>query len=57
MLSDFLWRCQKKKSKVMLCPRCCDVFDKKAAQNLEGVKRVNRQDGHKAIHDNQAGKP
>ena len=40
-LSDFLRRCQKKKSEVMLCPKCSAVFDKKAAQNLEGVRRVH----------------
>jgi hypothetical protein len=39
-MSDFLRRCQKKKLEVMLCPRCSVVFDKKAAQNLEGVRRV-----------------
>lgn len=41
----------------MICPRCSVVFDKKAAQNLEGVRRVNHQNVHKAIHNNQAGKP
>lgn len=56
-LSDFLRRCQKKKSEVMLCPRCSVVFDKKAIQNLEGVRRVNHQDGHKAIQNHQVGKP
>ena len=30
-LADFLHRCQKKKSEVMLCPRCSSIFDKKAA--------------------------
>jgi hypothetical protein len=30
-LSDFLRRFQKKKSEVMLCPKCSVVFDKKAA--------------------------
>lgn len=40
-LSDFLRRCQKKKSEVMLCPRCSVAFDKKATQNLERVRRVN----------------
>ncbi|KAI5388210.1 hypothetical protein KIW84_074053 [Lathyrus oleraceus] len=41
----------------MLCPRCNAIFDKRAAQNLEGVRRVNHQNGCKAIHNNQAGKP
>lgn len=57
MMSDFLRRCQKKKSEVMLCPRCSVIFDKKAAQNIEGVRRVNHQDGHKAIQNHQVGKP
>ena len=37
---DFIYRCQKKGSEVMLCPRCSSVFDKKAAQNLEGVRKA-----------------
>lgn len=49
MLSDFLRRFRKKKLKVMLCPRCSAVFDKKAAQNLKGVRRENQQGGHKAF--------
>lgn len=56
-LSDFLQRCQKKKSEVMLCPRCSVVFDKRAAQNLEGVRRVNYQDGHKSIQNHQVDNP
>lgn len=52
-LSNFLRRCQKKKSEVMLCPWCSVVFDKKEAQNLEGVRRVNHQDDHKAVQNHQ----
>lgn len=39
-LTDFLRRCQKKQSEVMLCPRYNAVFDKKVTQNFEGVRRV-----------------
>lgn len=56
-LSNILRRCQKKKSEVMIYPRCSVVFDKRATQNLEGVRRVNHQNGRKVIHNNQAGKP
>lgn len=55
-LSKFLRRCQKKNSEVMMCPRCSVVLDKKEAQNLEGVRRINHQDGHKAIQNHQVGK-
>lgn len=37
-LVEFLYRYQRKKSKVMLCPRCNSVFDRKAAENVEGVR-------------------
>lgn len=36
-LVEFLHRFQEKKSEVMLCPRCSSVFNKKAAENIEGV--------------------
>lgn len=39
-LMDFLHRCQGKKSEVMLCHRCSVVFDKKAAHNLEGIRKA-----------------
>lgn len=41
----------------MLCPRCSFVFNKKATQNLEGVRRVNHRDGRKAIQNHQVVKP
>lgn len=41
----------------MLCLRRSTIFDKKASQNLEGVRRVNQQDGHKAFQNDQVGKP
>lgn len=41
-LMDFLHRCQRKKSEVMLCPRCSVMFDKQAIHNLEGVWREKR---------------
>lgn len=56
-LSDFLRRCQKKQSEVMLCLRCSDVFDKKETQNLEGVRRTNHQGGHKAFQNQQVVQP
>src|ERR1044072_7096500 len=37
-LVDFLHRCKIEDSKVMLCPRCNAVFDKKAAKSLEQVQ-------------------
>lgn len=54
---DFLRRCQNKKSEVMLCPRCSAVFDKKEAQNLKGVRRVNHQNGRKAVQNHQVVQP
>lgn len=33
-LVEFLYRCQRKRSEVMLCPRCSSVFDRKAAENI-----------------------
>lgn len=38
-LMDFLHRC-KKKSEVMICPRCSAIFNKQATHNLEGVTRA-----------------
>lgn len=54
MLSDFLRSCQKKQLEVMLCPRCSVVFDKKADQNLEGVRRANHQGCYKAFQSQPA---
>ena len=42
-LADFQQRCQKKKSEVMLCPRCSSIFDKKAAEHIQGVRAANRK--------------
>lgn len=36
-LVEFLQRCQKKKSEVMLCPSCSSVYDRKAAENIESL--------------------
>lgn len=36
-LVEFLHHCQRKKSKVTLCPRCSSAFDKKAVENIERV--------------------
>src|ERR1044072_4279819 len=37
-LVDFLNRCKLEDSEVMLCPRRCAVFDKKAAKRLQELK-------------------
>lgn len=37
-LVEFLHMCQRKKSKVMMCPRCNSIFDRKEAENVEGVR-------------------
>lgn len=37
-LVEFLHRCQRKRSEVIFCPRCSSVFDRKAAESLEGVR-------------------
>ena len=42
-LPDFLQRCQKKKSEVMLCPRCSSIFDKKAAEHIQDVRAANKR--------------
>lgn len=41
----------------MLCPRCSVIFDKKMAQNLEGVRRVKNQGFQRAPKDPQAFQP
>ena len=42
-LADFLHRCQKKKSEVMLCPRCSSIFDKKAAEHIQVMRTVKEK--------------
>jgi hypothetical protein len=56
-LTDFPRRFQKKQSEVMLFPQCSVVFDKKAAQNLNGVRRVKHQGFQKALQDQQVVQP
>lgn len=41
-LVEFLHRCQRKRSEVMLCLRCNSVFDRKAAENIEGVRLARK---------------
>jgi hypothetical protein len=36
-LIDFLNRCRLNNSEVMVCPRCCSVFDKEVTKSLENV--------------------
>ena len=41
-LAEFLHRCQKKKSEVMLCPRCSSIFDKKADEHIQVMRVCDR---------------
>ncbi|KAI5435506.1 hypothetical protein KIW84_022072 [Lathyrus oleraceus] len=43
-LMEFIKRCQRMKSEVMLCPRCSAVFDRKATTNLEAVDKTKRKE-------------
>ena len=43
-LVEFIERCQKKRTEVMLCPRCSAIFDRKAATNLEAVDKAKRKE-------------
>ncbi|KAI5447939.1 hypothetical protein KIW84_015401 [Lathyrus oleraceus] len=43
-LIEFIKRCQKMRTEVMLCPRCSAIFDRKAATNLEAVDKANRKE-------------
>lgn len=44
ILVKLLHRCQKKNSKVMVCPRCSSVFDKKAAENVESLNSQSQKE-------------
>ena len=44
---DFLHRCQRKKSEVMLCHRCSVVFDKKAAKKVENTQKAREKENEK----------
>ena len=50
-LLEFLHRCQRKKSEVMLCPRCSSIFDKKAAENIEFYRRIKKRRNRKNVND------
>lgn len=58
---EFLCRCQKKKSEVMLCPRCNNVYDRKVAENIERVQiaswRWNWRDTETSYIFNKRGIP
>ncbi|KAI5431124.1 hypothetical protein KIW84_035331 [Lathyrus oleraceus] len=43
-LIEFIKRCQKMRTEVMLCPRCSAIFDRKAATNLEAVDKAKRKE-------------
>ncbi|XP_050910801.1 uncharacterized protein LOC127125988 isoform X3 [Lathyrus oleraceus] len=43
-LMEFIKRCQRMKTEVMLCPRCSAVFDRKAATNLEAADKTKRKE-------------
>ncbi|KAI5409796.1 hypothetical protein KIW84_055304 [Lathyrus oleraceus] len=42
-LVEFIKRCQKMGTEVMLCPRCSAIFDRKAAINLEAVDKARKK--------------
>ncbi|KAI5405430.1 hypothetical protein KIW84_052280 [Lathyrus oleraceus] len=43
-LVEFIERCQKMRTEVMLCPCCSAIFDRKAATNLEAVDKAKRKE-------------
>ncbi|KAI5401519.1 hypothetical protein KIW84_066117 [Lathyrus oleraceus] len=43
-LVEFIKRCQKMRTEVMLCPRCSAIFDRKAATNLEAMDKAKRKE-------------
>ncbi|KAI5385258.1 hypothetical protein KIW84_072022 [Lathyrus oleraceus] len=43
-LIEFIKRCQKMRTEVMLCPRCSAVFYRKAATNREAVDKAKRKE-------------
>ncbi|KAI5419334.1 hypothetical protein KIW84_043483 [Lathyrus oleraceus] len=43
-LIEFIKRCQKMRTGVMLCPRCSAIFDRKAATNLEAVDKPKKKE-------------
>lgn len=43
-LVDFLHRCKAKESKVMLCPICSAVFDKKSTKEAKNAWQVQRKE-------------
>ncbi|KAI5436338.1 hypothetical protein KIW84_022711 [Lathyrus oleraceus] len=43
-LIEFIKRCQRMKTEVMLCPRSSAIFDRKAATNLEAVDKAKRKE-------------
>ncbi|KAI5436187.1 hypothetical protein KIW84_022593 [Lathyrus oleraceus] len=43
-LVEFIKRCQKMGTEVMLCPRCSAIFDSKAATNLEALDKAKRKE-------------
>ena len=47
-LEEFLHRCQKKKSEVMMCPRCSSIFDKKVVEHIQGVRAAKEKQGTNA---------
>ncbi|KAI5438191.1 hypothetical protein KIW84_024076 [Lathyrus oleraceus] len=41
---EFIKRCQKMRTEVMLCPGCSAIFDRKAATNLEAVDKAKKKE-------------
>lgn len=50
-LVEFLHRFHRKKSEVMLCPRCSSIFDKKAAENVERVRLAQNRRNWRDINN------
>ncbi|KAI5443932.1 hypothetical protein KIW84_012528 [Lathyrus oleraceus] len=42
-LAEFIERCQKMRTEVMLCPCCSAIFARKAATDLEAVDKARRK--------------
>lgn len=53
-LVEYLHKCQRKISEVMLYPRCNSVFDRKAVENLEGVRLAKKGRNWRDPRNNQA---
>ncbi|KAI5430963.1 hypothetical protein KIW84_035200 [Lathyrus oleraceus] len=48
-LVEFIKRCPKMRTEVMLCPCCSAIFDRKATTNLEAVDKAKRKENWRTI--------